>query len=276
MRTSANMPAPVKKVLNTIKKVKIAINPHPPVIVWQKGKVGSSSVYKSLKSSKIPNPVFHIHFLNPDNLDRIRKDLEAKNLSIPGHIDDGEILLGRYKKTGGNNWKIITIVRDLAKIKISGFFQYIERVSCDHEGLLTKNGDINTDLALQLLKKSFNNFDESKDYVCTWFDKEIKQMTKIDVFSHPFDHERGYTIIKENNVELLILKTELLNSTFNEAISRFLHIDFPLQLKNTNISKNKYYSEAINQVRNELVIPDEVLNKMNSSRYMRHFYPSKK
>jgi len=271
----AKIPATAKKIANTIKKIKLRMNSRPPIVVWQMGKVGSSTVYESLKSLGLANPLFHIHFLNPDNLGKTRNEFDAKGLSLPRHIDDGEILLDQYKKTGGNGWKIITIVRDLAEIKISGFFENIKRWSYDHDNLLAKNGDINTDLALQILQKSFYNFDESKDYACTWFDREIKQMTKIDVFSHPFDHEKGYTIIKENNIELLILKTELLNSTFDEAISRFLHIDFPFKLKNTNISEKKYYSEAIKQVHNDLVIPDDILNKINSSKYMRHFYPLK-
>lgn len=253
----------------------VKMNPHPPIVVWQKGKVGSSTVYKTLKSAGLANPVFQIHFLNPDNLRRVKDDLKTRGLSIPRHIDNGEILLDRYNKKGVNGWKIITIVRDLIKIKISAFFENIHRFSCNHNGLMTEKGDINTNLARELLEKTFCNFDESKDYVCTWFDREIKQMLNIDVFDYPFDHDKGYTIIKENNVDLLILKTELLNTTFDEAISTFLHIDFPIQLKNTNISEKKYYNRAIKEVDKEIVIPDDVLNKIHSSRYMRHFYPLK-
>lgn len=262
----------LKIAANKIKQLKIAINPHPPIVVWQKGKVGSSSIYKTLTSMGLANPVFQIHFLNPDNLARTRNDHESKGIPVPTHIDEGEILLDRYKKTKGDGWKFITIVRDLTKIIISGFFQYIDRLSYNHESLLTKKGNINTDLALQLLEKRFYNFDESTDYVCTWFDREIKQMTKIDVFNHPFDHEKGYTIINEKN-DLLILKTELLNSTFHEAISKFLQVDFPGQLKSSNISKNKYYGKAMEQVLKDLVIPDDIIRKIYSSKYMKHFYP---
>jgi len=269
------MPDAVKKIANTIKKIKLRMNPHPPIVVWQMGKVGSSSVYQSLKSSRVANPVFHIHFLNPQNLKRVQHIHEEKGLSLPTHIYDGKTLLDRYEKNSGNGWKIITLVRELSKIKISSFFQNLNLYTNDYNNLLTKKGEVNTDLARKILEKEFCNFDESKDYVCTWFDNEIKPMTKIDVFSHPFDHEKGYTIIKENNIDLLILKTELLNSTFDEAISRFLDADVPIGLKNANISGKKSYSDAFKKINSELVIPNDVLYKIHSSRYMSHFYPLK-
>jgi len=267
------MPDTVKKIAKTIKKIKLKMNPHPPIVVWQMGKVGSSSVYESLKSTRIANPVFHIHFLNPENLNRVQHIYQEKGLAVPTHIHDGNILLDRYEKTGGNGWKIITLVRELKKIQISSFFQNLNLYTDDHKNLMTKKGSVNTEVARKLLEKKFSRFDESKDYVCTWFDSEIKPMTNIDVFRHPFEHEKGYTIIKENNIDLLILKTELLNSTFDEAISRFLDVDFSIGLKNANISEKKSYSDAFRQIQSELIIPDDVLHKIHSSRYMRHFYP---
>lgn len=269
------MPDTIKKITNQIKKIKFKLNPYPPIVVWQMGKVGSSTVYNSLKSQGPANPVFHIHFLTPDNLKRVQHLYEEKGLSVPAHIYEGKMLLDRYEKTAGNGWKIITLVRELSKIKISSFFQNLNLYTNDYNDLLTKKGEVNTELARKLLEKQFYDFDESNDYVCTWFDNEIKPMTKIDVFSHPFDHEKGYSIIKENNIDLLILKTELLNASFDEAISKFLDIDFPIQLKNTNISEKKSYSGAFRQIRNELVIPEDVLHKIYSSRYMKHFYPLK-
>jgi len=268
------MPDPAKNLLNVINKVKTRISSYPPIVIWQMGKVGSSSVYESLKSLRLANPIFHIHFLNPANLNRVRNEFNHKELPVPRHIKDGEMLLERYRKAGGKHWKIITIVRELSKIKISGFFENIQRLSYDHEGLITEQGEINTELTIQLLKNQFNRFDETTDYVCTWFDKEINQMLNIDVFSHPFDHEKGYTIIKNDNISLLILKNELLNSTFEEAITSFLNIDFPIKLKNTNISEKKYYSKAFGQVRNDLTLSPEIKKKINATKYMRHFYLS--
>jgi len=251
------------------------MNPHPPIVVWQMGKVGSRTVYESIKSLGFANPVFHVHFINPENLIRVQNIYKEKGLSLPRHIYDGKILLDRYEKTGINGWKIITIVRELTRITVSSFFENLNLYLNDHPDLLTKSGNVNIDLARKLLSEQFGDFDESKHYVCTWFDMEIKPMIKIDVFRQPFDHDKGYTVIQKNNIDLLILKTELLNSTFPEAISRFLHIDFQPKLKSANISENKSYSAAIKQVRNDLVIPEDALNKIHSSKYMRHFYPSK-
>jgi hypothetical protein len=264
-----------RKLKNFINKIRLRINPHPPIVVWQMGKVGSSTVCKSLKSIDLPNLIFQIHFLNPDNLSRVLNRYQQKGIPVPRHIDYGKILLDQYGKTGGRQWKIITIVRDLIAVKISSFFENLNLYINYYGDLTFANGDVNTAVAVKALQDQLSNFDESIDYICTWFDKEIKQMLKLDVFDYPFDHEKGYTIIRGGDKDLLILKAELLNTTFHESISTFLNIDYPFELKNANISEKKYYSAAIKQVRNDLVIPEDTLNKINSSKYMRHFYPVK-
>ena len=42
-----------------------------PIIVYQMGKVGSSSIRDSLKSSGV-HPVFHVHRMNPRNIEAVR------------------------------------------------------------------------------------------------------------------------------------------------------------------------------------------------------------
>ncbi len=38
-------------------------NKKPPILIYTMGKVGSMTVYQSLKEAKLGNPVYHIHFL---------------------------------------------------------------------------------------------------------------------------------------------------------------------------------------------------------------------
>jgi len=112
-------------------------------------------------------------------------------LPLTHHIDSGELLLDLYNKTGGGGWKIITIVRDIVAVKTASFFENLNLYLNDYNELILKDGSVNAVVAANALMEQFSNFNESKDYVCTWFDQEIKQMAGIDVFSHPFDHKKG-------------------------------------------------------------------------------------
>ena len=43
----------------------------------------------------------------------------------------------------------------------------------------------------------------------------MKEVFGIDVFAYPFDAEKGYTLIKEGNIELLLMKMEKLSELEN-------------------------------------------------------------
>ncbi len=51
---------------------------HPPILIYQMGKVGSNTVHKTLLASGIQNPVFHVHFLTKEKIYSNIKELEGK------------------------------------------------------------------------------------------------------------------------------------------------------------------------------------------------------
>jgi len=40
-----------------------------PIIIYQMGKVGSSTIYQTLKKLKLKNSMYHVHILSDQNLD---------------------------------------------------------------------------------------------------------------------------------------------------------------------------------------------------------------
>ena len=90
----------------------------------------------------------------------------------------------------------------------------------------------------------FNNFNESDDFTCTWFDKELTKTFGIDIYSLPFNKDIGYEIIRMNNIEILVLRMEDMDEHFNEAIALFINGNSPIQMKKKNIGKDKKYSRA--------------------------------
>lgn len=94
-----------------------------------------------------------------------------------------------------------------------------------------------------------------------WFDEQIKKYLDIDVFKHPFDREKGYTIIRSGNIELLLYKVEKMENISNE-IGLFLGTT-KLPEINDNVAEKKWYGLAYKQFRKEVKIP---------KKYVDHYY----
>ena len=101
---------------------------------------------------------------------------------------------------------------------------------------------------------------------------ELRSVFNIDVFAYRFDHHEGFIIIRDKNVEVLILRLEDLANSFNSAISEFLNPDKPIQMSQANVGKDKRYSGEYRYVLENITIPKSVCTKIYSSRYAKHFY----
>ncbi|MCK4761718.1 MAG: hypothetical protein KAW12_05915 [Candidatus Aminicenantes bacterium] len=262
----------------------------PPILIYQMGKVGSTSINASLKNSGIPNPVYHIHQLRYDGIEMKIKENKKLMLinSTNNNLTDRQKVynhlyikfiirqLENYKllreKVDKNfnkiPWKIITLVRDPVMRQISDFFFSFHK----HPELMNKEGDILREKTLEVLKNEITELlTPPKDYVLKWFDKEFKAVLGIDVYDFPFDREEGYTIINYNNISILIIKLEKLNQCFNSAISKFIEKD-NLKLLDRNQAKQKFYYDTYKYVMNNITFDYDFCKAIYSSKFMKHFY----
>ena len=46
----------------------------PPLLLYQMGKVGSKTIQRSLRTVELDRPVFHVHFLTPDRVEKTEKE----------------------------------------------------------------------------------------------------------------------------------------------------------------------------------------------------------
>lgn len=103
----------------------INFNKTPPVIIISFGKVGSSSVYNTLKKT-IPYPVFHVHQISKEGItNSYIEHLNSDRKSIPLHLIISKILRKKLNKYNGPIY-LITIVREPISRTISAFFQNTE------------------------------------------------------------------------------------------------------------------------------------------------------
>ena len=244
-----------------------------PIIIYQMGKVGSSSIQASLKNLKIANPIHHAHFLSGDTIQAVENYYHGlPHIAVPEHILLSKRLRSEIDASKGKiRWKIITLVRDPVARDISDLFENMER-DWPHLSIL------NEDKALSEIKyrvrKMFQNFDETDDYACSWFDKEILAVFDIDIYATDFNKSIGYQIYEAKNADILVLKLEKLHACYRDAFMAFLGIDDFALLK-ANVGAHKKYSDFYKKILDSISIPETDLDNIYHSRYSQHFYTSK-
>ncbi len=205
------------------------------ILVYQPGKVGSSSLYKSLK--KYGKYVLHCHVLTgmeygEDNLSKL---LAQKSV------------------------KIISMIREPVARQISAMWQNIASVN-----RYSAQVDFR-EIEQYYFKEGFEN----KEF--EWFSRQLETVFGINIYEYPFDREKGYGIIRSNNIEILLMKAERL-SGLEKVIGLFLDIP-EFTLENTNVSKEKPYRYAYrNYLEGFSLSETELKHIYFDNRYIRFFY----
>lgn len=238
---------------------RLNLTSHIPIVVYQMGKVGSSSVTESLKLACV-NHVFHVHRMNPDNIQRVRKEYLDNN-QRPLDEKVGERLyrsiVERRRKA-----KFITLVREPISRNISAFFQNFMRFT----GAEYDDADYTVEELVEIFIRDYKHSVPS-----TWFDVEMKQTLEIDVYEYQFPKEKGYLSIKKGNFELLILKLEVDDSIKESAIAQFIDKE-DFRLIRSNVAKEKNYFQTYRDFILTLKLPESYVESMCNSEYTRHFY----
>ena len=231
----------------------------PPILVYQMGKVGSVSISESLRSSGV-YPVFHIHRLNPENIQRVREEYITKNI----HPKDeylGKWLYGNIIQRNKPTY-FITLIREPISRNISAFFQNFEVFA----GCRVDESNISLN---ELVNVFIDHYPHSVPL--TWFDIELQPTLDIDVYDYPFPKDTGYVSITKGNFELLILKSEIDDKIKEESLREFLPFS-DIGLMRKNVSKNKDYALRYQEFVRNIKLPPDYVGRMLNSKYVHHFY----
>lgn len=217
----------------------------PPVLIFQMGKVGSSSLINSLASTW-PGLTIHTH--------TITKDLE-KSQRV-------RIVYDRVIQKGGPLF-IISPVREPIGRNISAFFQNFERDT----GVKYNDSRFSVEELIGIFLEEYNH-----DVPLVWFDKQFKPVFDIDVYSFKFP-ANGVQMIAHNNINLLLMRSELPDSVKESAVRDFLNMP-KFALLNANVGSRKEYAKTYEQFRQLFMAPDWYVRKMYDSRFFTQFYGS--
>ncbi len=233
-----------------------------PVVVYQMGKVGSRSVYDSLRSA---GGIFvaHVHRMNPGTIAAVAEQYRLSGRRAPR----GDVLgpsLYHHAVRRGRPLEVVTLVRDPVARNLSAFFE---------------NLDAFTDIGPDRLREDVPGLIElflaayPHEVPLTWFDRELRATLGVDIFAVPFPAERGWVELTGSGHRVLVLKLEAGDAVMQQAIGAFLgRPDF--RLRRTNVGVEKPYARLYDEVKHAIRLPEEYLERMYTSRLCTHFYPA--
>lgn len=104
-----------------------------------------------------------------------------------------------------------------------------------------------------------------------WFDEQPKRLLGVDVYTHPFPHEQGYTRFQSGVYDVLIVRTELDDTVKSRVVGEFVGVP-DLTITRMNVGETNRYGEAYRAFKEHLTIRQAHLDTIFASRYARHFY----
>lgn len=223
-------------------------------LIYTMGKVGSSSIYETLKSKLAYNQIYHIHFLTKENMYWRDQFKNNKSASIVERYVRKRVSNNKNKK----KLKVITIVRDITSRDLSMIFQ-------NYDSFFEKNESINNKKIEDIFEK------QNQDLSIRWFENEFQKYLNIDIYKLAFNKDMGYSIYEFENIDLLVLKLEKLNYCYKDALKKFTNIEFNKLIK-VNEAGNKKIAKLYSETKKNIRISSKKLALNYESKYMNNFY----
>ncbi len=229
-----------------------------PVIVYQMGKVASSTIVKTLRESGYSN-LFQPHRILAENIAKYEQKAD-KNNEYYIRVDEEGKTIDRYNLLKGS--KIITLVREPIERNFSAFFQNYKMMTGD--AFQDSNDSIE-----EMIGHFLKNYPHETPI--RWFEDEFNKVLGINLYDYPFDHEKGYSIINVNDTSILAMQSEISDKAKEEALQLFLG-DSDIHIARANESSQKAYNDAYKKFKKEIVLPERYISEMYDSDYARYFY----
>lgn len=250
----------------------------PFVLVYQQGRVGSTTVFESLRRIGLKTPIYHVHTLSPSRAQRLIQDNHRQGKRVPRYLIVGRLLgvqLQRHLRNVEQGlpkkpWNVVSVFRDPISILISLHFLHPEASF----GSIIENGaNLNPDKATQQVRATLENDDPNGWAICRWYEEVFERELGVDIFQHPFDAEKGYGVFQSRGLRILLLRLEDLTERFAPAISEWLEVpEDSIRLVHSNPHRGARYSDVHRYVTENLRLSREACKRIYSTRVVQHFY----
>ncbi len=220
----------------------------PPVLIYQMGSAGSTSIRNSL-SRHYPGLVHRTHGFGP-------------NTPSP----TGQLLY-RLCIENGVPIRIISVVRDPIAHNISHFFRF-------YPNWVNKNGE-NWPEDTSILATGDALVSEFMEYyphekILEWFDSYDVDIG-VNVYKKEFNKERGSRVLSCDNKKLLLMQLEINDNIKEKEIGNILKSN-NISIRRRNKGKQKPYSKEYSSFLQIFKPKSEYIDKMYNNKYFNHFY----
>lgn len=240
-----------------------------PILVYQSGKVASTTISDSLQNAGIKNVHIHRFFFKWDIIgELILGREEAEFIKNSNYFVSQSPKFVKGIKDKMRCKKIITLVREPIAMDLSTVFQWIGSGIADfYFAERMQKGESFSQVVTALMIQIQNG-------LFRWFEEELNELCDINIWEHPFDREKGYSIISKDKMEILILKVEKLDQ-MTEVIRQFVG-NSQFQIESTNRGIDKEYSHIYKELKNSLRLPKDYVDfYYHDNPYMDYFYTQK-
>ena len=239
-----------------------------PTLVYQMGKVGSSTVTQTLEGLCAPEPVVRVHSLNPA---KVTKDIETlrENLGyLREHVVTSSTLVRKQLDWGSFPCKVITLTREPVGRAVSFAFQDWKRQLPEVKDLHELRSERMIELVMEKLQPGSLHADPGQ-----WFERELQSVFGIDVMETPYDFDQGYVMVRSGPVDVLVIRMEDLDRSLRAGLAALYNLDAEdIDMRRSNVGRNKEYANLLAKVKEQLAIPPSVSDRIWGTDYARHFY----
>lgn len=238
------------------------------ILIYQMGKVGSSTIYETIRNINVSYSLSHVHFLSEVGIDKAEQIFRETSLHvIPMHLRKSKILR-KCINIESDKLKIITLTREPIGRMVSSVFHNLSifNPECVGDKGLNVNGAIN------LINQQLRLFDPASDFATNWFDYEFSTALNLNIYDYPFNQDKGYSVIKAKNFEILVMQVESLNFTLEIALKEFLGYENNIPIITANVGENKQYSDHLKFVKKSILLNSDIIDFIYNTKYMKHFY----
>jgi hypothetical protein len=241
-----------------------AVGPTPPVLVYTAPKVASTAVTAALQAAG--QTVFHVHMISAASMRSLREAMRRRGLvrmkwDALGLEDIGNALASELIEPR-HPARIVSLVRDPVSRNISFYFETLD--------VLWQTERAHEHVSVERLLAGFHERFRHERGV-DWFDSEFKSVLGLDVYEHPFPHDKGYQRIGSGPYEVLIMRHDLDDRLKEKCLAELVGVG-AVSLTPKNVSAQKPYADVYREFLRRVELPEDYVNRLLDSKYARHFY----
>jgi hypothetical protein len=257
------------------------------VLVYQMGKVGSTSLHAGLKACLPDTPIHHSHLLDPRSFARYERWF-ADDPALPAALVAStreQIAAGLSYRHGllgdGPRWRVITLTREPMAHLVSVLFHHL----AIYQRLSGANAPGAPDLdrlhafAVDSLRRWVGaagrpDVDPARaalTLASRWFDEELGPVLGVDVYARSFVADRGAVRWRTPRANVVLVRFEDLPWAASDAVRALVGRDdfrLPAENRAQDRTSGASYLEYLRRYR----FPADLIAAVYGTPYATHFY----